>query len=544
MFTGDQLQGLGETELRALAQGLLKEINDRDAVIAGKDAEIAQRLAQIAHTDSEMLVKDRKLVWSEARIDQLTHEIAVLKRWKFSARSEQLDATQKSLLDESIEADIAAIELELEQLRPAAASNDAPRHPKRAPLPANLPRTEHRHEPASTTCACGCALKRIGQDVSEKLDYTPGVFTVERHIRGKWACARCETLVQAPVPAQVIDKGIPTAGLLAQVLVAKYADHLPLYRQESIFARAGMALSRSTLAEWVGACGVQLQPLVDALKDEMLRHSVLHADETPVAMLAPGKKKTHRAYLWAYCPGVFEDLRAVVYDFAPSRAGEHARAFLQQDNQPWRGKLVCDDFSGYKASFAQGVTEVGCAAHARRKFYELHANTGSAVAEQALRFFGELYEIEREARTLDTSQRLRLRQEKARPLADSLHAWMLAQRLRATDGTGLARALDYSLKRWAALTRYIDDGQLPIDNNWVENQIRPIALGRSNWLFAGSLRAGQRAAAVMSLIQSAKLNGLDPHAYLKDVLQRLPTHKARLAGELLPHRWQPLPSAH
>jgi transposase len=334
MFTGDQLQGLGDTELRALAQSLLKEIEDRDAVIADKDAEIAQRLAQIAHTDSEMLVKDRKLVWSEARIDQLTHEIAVLKRWKFSARSEQLDATQKSLLDESIEADIAAIELELEQLRPTAEADDAPRHPRRAPLPAHLPRTEHRHEPASTTCACGCALKRIGEDVSEKLDYTPGVFTVERHIRGKWACAKCETLVQAPVPVQVIDKGIPTAGLLAQVLVAKYADHLPLYRQKSIFARAGMALSRSTLAEWVGACGVQLQPLVDALKDEMVRHSVLHADETPVAMLAPGNKKTHRAYLWAYCPGVFEDLKAVVYDFAPSRAGEHARAFLQQDNQP------------------------------------------------------------------------------------------------------------------------------------------------------------------------------------------------------------------
>ncbi len=544
MFSGDQLQDLGETELRTLAQSLLKEIDDRDAVIAGKDAEIAQRLAQIAHTDREMLVKDRKLVWSEARIDQLTHEIAVLKRWKFSARSEQLDATQKSLLDESIEADIAAIELELEQLRPTAAADDAPQQPRRAPLPAHLPRTEHRHEPASTTCACGCALKRIGEDVSETLDYTPGVFTVERHIRGKWACAKCESLVQAPVPAQVIDKGIPTAGLLAQVLVAKYADHLPLYRQESIFARAGMALPRSTLAEWVGACGVQLQPLVDALKDEMLRHSVLHADETPVAMLAPGKKKTHRAYLWAYCPGVFEDLKAVVYDFAPSRAGEHARAFLQQDNQPWRGKLVCDDFSGYKASFAQGVTEVGCATHARRKFFELHANTGSTVAEQALRFFGELYEIEREARTLDTSQRLRLRQEKARPLADSLHAWMLAQRLRATDGTGLARALDYSLKRWAALTRYIDDGQLPIDNNWVENQIRPIALGRSNWLFAGSLRGGQRAAAVMSLIQSSKLNGLDPHAYLKDVLQRLPTHKVRLVAELLPHRWQPLPSTH
>ena len=190
---------------------------------------------------------------------------------------------------------------------------------------------DQHHEPESTTCTtagCGCTLKRIGEDVSEKLDYTPGLFTVERHIRGKWACAQCQTLTQAPVPAQIIDKGIPTAGLLAQVLVAKYADHLPLYRQETIFARAGMALPRSTLSAWVGMCGVHLQPLVDALKDEILSHAVLHADETPVAMLKPGNKKTHRAYLWAYAPGAFEDLKAVIYDFCESRAGAHARTFL------------------------------------------------------------------------------------------------------------------------------------------------------------------------------------------------------------------------
>ena len=518
MLTSEQLQGLGEVELRALAQDLL---------------------ARLSHSDGEILMKDRKLVWSEARIDQLTHEIAVLKRWKFSARSEQLDAAQKSLLDESVDADIAAVELELDLLRSRPRPSD-PQQPRRHPLPAHLPRTSFHHEPESTTCKCGCVLQRIGEDVSEKLDYTPGVFTVERHVRGKWACAKCETLIQAPVPAQVIDKGIPTAGLLAQVLVAKYADHMPLYRQESIFARAGMPLARSTLAEWVGVCGVQLQPLVDALKDEVLSHGVLHADETPVAMLAPGKKKTHKAYLWAYCPGVFEGLKAVVYDFADSRAGEHARAFLQRGNEPWKGKLVCDDYAGYKASFTQGITEVGCAAHARRKFFELHTSNKSAVAEQALKFFGQLYEIEREVRDLGAQQRLEIRRQKARPVADALHAWMIAHRLRATDGTALARALDYSLKRWTALIRYIDDGQLPIDNNWVENQIRPIALGRSNWLFAGSLRAGQRAAAVMSLIQSAKLNGLDPYQYLRDVLQRLPTQKVRLVGELLPHRWAPV----
>ncbi len=223
-------------------------------------------------------------------------------------------------------------------------------------------------------------MKRIGEDVAEKLDYEPGVFTVERHIRGKWACTNCETLVQAPVQAHVIDKGIPTTGLLAQVLIAKFADHLPLYRQEAIFARAGLAIARSTLAQWVGSCGVQLQPLVDALKDDVLRHSVLHADETPVQMLKPGNGKTHRAYLWAYTPGAFEDLKAVVYDFCETRAGENARAFLGE----WKGSLVCDDFAGYKAGFAHGVTEAGCLAHARRKFFDLHASSKSQVAESAL----------------------------------------------------------------------------------------------------------------------------------------------------------------
>jgi transposase len=285
--------------------------------------------------------------------------MAVLKRWKFASRSEKLDSEQQSLLDEAIDADLVAIEHELEALSAQPKAEPAANKPRRTPLPAQLPRVEITHEPESTACACGCELKRIGEDVSEKLDYTPGVFTVERHVRGKWVCAKCETLIQAPVPAQVIDKGIPTAGLLAQVLVSKYGDHVPLYRQERIFERAGLAIPRSTLGQWIGECGVQLQPLVDALRQNILAHRVLHADETPVAMLSPGKGKTQRAYLWTYCPGAFEDLRAVVYDFAESRAGEHARAFLGD----WQGQLLCDDFTGYKALFAQGVTELGCMAH-------------------------------------------------------------------------------------------------------------------------------------------------------------------------------------
>ena len=472
---------------------------------------------------------------SQALCAKLTHENALLKRMKFAAKSEHFNAEQRSLLDDEIEADLAAVSEEITQLQPPAYAPVTKAQPKRQPLPAELPRKIIHHDPASTTCACGCQLKRIGEDIAEKLDYEPGVFTVERHIRSKWACTQCETITQAPVDAHVIDKGIPTAGLLAQVLVAKYADHLPLHRQEAMFGRAGLAIPRSTLAQWVGICGVRLQPLVDALKDEMLQSAVLHADETPVAMLKPGKGSAHRAYLWAYAPAVFEDIRAVIYDFCESRAGEHARKFLGD----WQGSLVCDDFSGYKQSFTQGsITEAGCLAHARRKFFDLHAANQSQLAQFALEQIGKVYDVERQAKDRSTQERLEMRQKHSQPILDALYQWMVLQRQQLPDSSATAKALDYSIRRWTALTRFTTNGQLPVDNNWIENQIRPIAVGRNNWLFAGSLRAGQRAAAVMSLIQSAKLNGHDPFAYLKDVLTRLPAHKNSQIGELLPHRWQ------
>ncbi|OWK48287.1 Transposase IS66 family protein [Pseudomonas oleovorans subsp. oleovorans] len=494
----------------------------------------AQLMQRVESLDQKVETMGKKIHRDQTLIEKLTHEIAQLKRFKFAKRSEQLSPDQVSLLDDLIDTDIAAIEAELEALKPARASTEVRQKPKRTALPPQFPRTLIHHEPDNSHCQCGCALKRIGEDVSEKLDYTPGVFTVERHIRGKWVCDQCETLIQAPVPAQVIDKGIPTSGLLAHVMIAKFADHLPLYRQESIFGRAGLVIARSTLAQWVGNCGVQLQPLVDALRDAVLAQHVIHADETPVSMLAPGEKKTHRAYVWAYATSQFSDVAAVVYDFSPSRAGEHVRNFLQD----WKGKLVCDDFGGYKASFELGVTEIGCMAHARRKFFELHATNKSQLAEQALRYIQLLYEIEHEVRDLKPDLRRRIRQEKAVPVMDVLHAWMITQRLLVHDGSAISKALDYSLKRWTALSRYLDDGAVPIDNNWAENQIRPWALGRKNWLFAGSLRSGKRAAAIMSLIQSARLNGHDPYAYLKDVLTRLPTQRASEIAELLPHRWR------
>jgi len=530
------LSSLNAQQLRELARDLIAQVASRDHQIAGLGQAISSLDLTIANLDQTISSKDREILYRQTKIDQLTHEMAVLKRWKFGRSREQLDAGQVSLLDETIDADIAAIEQELQDLAPPTTpAKEARQQPKRTALPPELPRVEVNHEPDSTTCTCGCQLKRIGEDVSEKLDYTPGVLTVQRHVRGKWACSECQTLTQAPVPAQIIDKGLPTSGLLAQVLVAKYSDHLPLYRQEAIFGRSGLSIPRSTLAQWVGVCGVQLQPLVDALKSAMLQSSVLHADETPIAMLKPGNKKTHRAYLWAYAPSSFDNIKAVVYDFCESRAGEHARAFLGD----WSGGLVCDDFSGYKASFGEAITEVGCMAHARRKFFDLHASSKSEIAHQALNYIGQLYEVEREVKHLSVEERGRIRKEKSKPLVDALHQWMLLQRQRVTDGTGTAKALDYSLKRWVALARFAQDGRLPIDNNWIENQIRPIAIGRNNWLFAGSLRAGQRAAAVMSLIQSAKLNGHDAWAYLRDVMEKLPTWPNSRIDELLPHRWQP-----
>ena len=519
MINATHLDRLNAQQLRETVLSLVETMASQSAVIERKDREIA---------------------FKQAFIDKLTQEMAVLKRLKFAAQSEAYNAEQKSLLEESIDTDLAALAAEIEQAAPPPQGQDDKQKPKRQPLPGNLPRREIHHEPENTLCACGCQLKRIGQDVAEKLDYQPGVFTVERHIRGKWVCAKCETLIQAPVPAHVIDKVIPTVGLLAQVLVAKYADHLPLYRQENIFARAGLALPRSTLAQWVGQCGVQLQPLVDALRAELLRHSVLHADETPVAMLRPGNGRAHRAYLWSYCTTSYNDTRAVVFDFADSRAGQHARDFLGLPGEHgWHGSLVCDDFSGYKACFVMGVTEAGCLTHARRKFHELWANHQSTIGERTLKFFIQLYDIEREVHEMDAAQRRRIRQERSLPVADAMHLWLTEQRKKVPAGSATIKAIDYSLGRWQALTRYIDDGDLPADNNWVENQIRPIAIGRSNWLFAGSLRAGKRAAAIMSLVHSAKLNGHEPYAYLKDVLERLLTQPASRVQELLPHRWLP-----
>ena len=374
-------------------------------------------------------------------------------------------------------------------------------------------------------------------DASYKTPFTE--FNVGDHlwVRETWRkydCDECKTLNQAPVPPHIIDIGFATTGLLASVLIMKYLDHLPLYRQEAIFERAGLRIARSTLADWVGACGAQLMPLVDALRDCVLSHFVLHADETPLNYHHHQKKAVKRGYVWAYAPGEFESLKAIIYDFKPGRSGAYAREFLGD----WRGSLMCDDYAGYKALFASGeVIEGGCWAHARRKFHSLYETNGSTVAAQALKQIQLLYQHEAVAKGLSPPERLAYRRQHMRPVIDAFDIWLQAQQTLVPPNSAIAKAIRYTLSNWTALTRLLDNAQMPIDNNAVENLIRPLAIGRKNWLFAGSEIAGRRGAAIMSLIHSARLNGLDPQAYLNDVLERLPTHKAKDIDELLPHRW-------
>ena len=478
-----------------------------------------------------------ELKFKQTRIDALNFEVARLKRWRFGSSSESLDTSTQAVLFDSLLIDTA-----LED-RAADEANKSPASPPRAKgqavrqaLPASLPRVEHRHEIAQTHCACGQAFMRIGEEVSEQLDCVPAQFFVLRHIRGKYACACCQTMAAAPMPAQMIDKGIPAPGLLAQVAVAKHDDHLPLYRQEEIYARSGVHIARSSMAQWIGICGVRLAPLAQALKAFILSHPVVHADETPVALLAPGRGKTKRAYVWVYRTTNFVPQRAVLFDFCTSRGGEHPQRVLQN----FSGTLVTDDFSGYHKLQRQGaITGALCMAHARRKLFEAHKLNGSQIAAHAVALIARLYEVEREARELEPAQRLLLRQSRAKPVADALHAWLLEKRQTLAKADITAKAIDYSLSNWRALTRYLDDGHVPIDNNAVENAIRPLAVGRKNWLFVGSQQAGERAAVMLSLIESAKLNGHDPWAYLKDVFERLPTLKNRDLELLLPHNWKP-----
>lgn len=473
------------------------------------------------------------------KIQALTMELAYLRRVQFGKKSESLSPKHPDLFEETLQSDLAAVNAEIEQLDPSAKA-DQTKPPRvragRQPLPDHLPRIEHRHEPKSCQCdQCGHHLIKIGENVSEQLDVEPAKFFVHRHIRPQYACKACETMTAAPISPAIIDGGMAAPGLLSWVLTSKYLNHLPLYRLEQIAAREQVTLSRSTMAEWVGRVGVALQPLVDRLTWHLLQGNTLHADETPIAQLDPGKGKTRRSYLWAYRSNDLEPgPRIIVFDYQAGRSGRHAQNFLEN----WQGHLLVDDYGGYKALFSKKQTnpcvELACWTHARRKFFDLHKANNSPMAFEALQRIGNLYAIEAEGKDLTIAERQQLRVDKSLPELETLHDWLVQTRAQTANGSGSAKALDYTLKRWASLIRYAQTGHLPIDNNPVENVIRPIAIGKKNWLFTGSERAGQRAAAIQTLFGTAQLNGLNPSDWLEDVLTKLPTWPNSRIDELLP----------
>ena len=415
--------------LKELAAALLEQI-------AQRDRELAQRTAQL---DEQQLL-----------IEKLKFELANLRRVRFGKSSEAVGAEQMALWAAELDADIEAVEARLDRLPRAMSSEAEPakRQPKRQVLPLSLQRVDEHLEPASTRCGCGAEMSRIGEDVAETLEVIPSKFYVRRRIRGKWVCRCCETLAMAPVAPAPIDKAIAGPSLLAQVIVAKYVDHLPLHRQEGIYARMGVGIPRSTMAGWIGQLEVLLEPLGERLRASVIGQSALQADETPVPVLAPGTGRTATGYLWAYRTLPSASLQAVVFDFAMSRGKEHPSRMLAS----FAGTLQVDGYAGYGEVLArEEVIEAGCWVHARRKFVEVWESTRSPVAQQAIARIATLYELERTLQEASVEERQRQRQARAGPLLDSLHAWLQAMHAKASPRGALAKAMLYTLNRWKAL---------------------------------------------------------------------------------------------
>jgi transposase len=486
-------------------------------------------------TLKQLLLQERAARQADqVEIQSLKLQLAHLRRLQFGQSSEQISEkiAQLELALEDLEAGSSASGLSIQPIATREKS-------VRRPLPSHLSREQVVHEPPTDqgcACpACGGAMKALGEDISEMLEYIPSRFKVIRHIRPKLACARCDKIVQASAPSRPIARGVAGPALLAHVLVSKYADHLPLYRQSQIFARSGLDLDRSTLADWVGAAHQLLSPLVEALREHVLAGTHLHADDTPYPVLAPGTGKTKIARIWTYVRDErswgSEVFPAVLFRYTPDRKGMHPHAQLAD----FTGALHADGYAGFDRLFETGrIHEIACWAHARRKFFDLYEATESPIAKEALDRIGALYGIENEIRGKPPDERRAARQARAGPLLDDLHAWLLATTRTLSKKSDAARAIRYTLSRWEALCRYRDDGRAELDNNAAERALRCIALGRKNHLFAGADTGGERAAGVYSLIGTAKLNGIDPEAYLRYVLERIAEHPINRIEELLP----------
>jgi transposase len=503
--------------LVAPAQAVLPDLN-------ALDSDALKALVIATHAE---------LISHKTEIENLKLLILKLRRMQFGPSSEKLARH------------IDQLELRLEELETNRASHpstvllqsvSALQKPARRPLPPELPRETETLQPQETACPdCGGTLDRLGEDISETLEYVPARFKVIRTVRPKLSCTRCDRIVQEPAPHRPIDRGLAGPALLAHVLVAKYSDHLPLYRQSEIYEREGVELDRSTLADWVGGASRTLEPLVDTLRRYVLDATKLHGDDIPVPVLAPGNGKTKTGRLWTYVrddrSSASKEPPAVWFAYSPDRKSEHPVNHLSS----FRGTLQADAFAGFNRLYEKGtIVEAACWAHVRRKFNDLYEAHASPIAKEALERIAGLYGIEKEIRGSPPNERQQIRNMRARPLLESLHGWFKASLSKLSRKSDVTLAIQYALGLWPQLVRYCDDGRVEIDNNAAERALRAVALGRKNYLFAGSNTGGERAAAIYSLIGSAKLNGIDPEAYLAHVLARIADHPINRIEELLP----------
>jgi transposase len=509
------------------------------------DIEALQALLAAARAERDAAIAERDRALSQN--DRLRHLLRQLQRAQFGRRSEKLDPEQLFLALEDIEQVIAANQADDDKKNPVAARARADkRRTNRGALPAHLPRVDVTIEPEDTNCPCCRApMHVIGEETSQRLDVIPAQFRVIVTHRPKYACRACaQAVVQAPAQERLIKGGLPTEAMVAHVLVAKYAWHLPLYRQAQMLLAQGLDIKRAILAFWVGYAAAELKPLHARLRELILTSGKIAVDETVAPVLDPGRRRTKKGYFWAVArddrPWGGTDPPAVAYTYAPGRGAVHALKLLD----PYRGIVQCDGYAAYKtianAACDEAITLAFCWAHLRRRFFDIAQGGPAPIASEALERIAALYAIEKTIRGRSAGDRRAMRQEKSRPLVLALKAWLEQQLARVSAKATIAEDIRYALNHWDGLTRFLDDGRIELDSNIVERSMRPIVLNRKNALFAGHDQGAENWACVASLIETCKLNGVDPQAYFTDVLTKLVNlWPASRIDELMPWAWAP-----